>query len=474
MDVTDKILAVVLNWNKRDALARMLESLRVNTSVPFDTVVIDNASTDGSVEMLRERFPWVQIVQNEQNLGGTGGFNKGLRYGLSHPNQYDYLWLLDNDVYVHRGAMDGLLKAMNSDPKVGLAGSTIVFIDQPDFVQECGVRLLWQTGGPDRLYEGPLASLPPKLTHDVDYVAACSMLARTEAVRQVGLWDPAYFLMWDDMEWGVRFGRAGWRVVATAESVVGHEDFLARRAFASIASTYLWNRNAYYFLRRYCPLRHMFVAFYHRLRVELAMADNYEADGYPHEAKALRLAIADFFHDRFGAPPQDLFAMSPRPEPWRDLPERDRAGVRRIALFACEDGALTQSMHRRLCEQFPGAEVDTLVLDRREEEVRCEFSRMHLLHTDTLPRRVRIATYLAFRYDIAACLRNTPRRLFERFPRYNIRFEQDLTWQVKKRSISDLAGTIFRRLGITIRALCLAVRAVMKPRGHVDYYQFND
>ena len=107
-----KILAIVVNWNKRAALETMLGSLRASTALEFDTVVVDNASTDDSVAMVREKFPWTEIIENPENLGGTGGFNRGMRYGLNHPKQYDFLWLLDNDVLVHPGALEGLLAAM--------------------------------------------------------------------------------------------------------------------------------------------------------------------------------------------------------------------------------------------------------------------------------------------------------------------------------------------------------------------------
>ena len=120
-----EVLAIIVNWNKRAALDRLLGSLPLAGATPFDVVVVDNASTDDSVAFVRENYPSVAIVENAENLGGTGGFNSGLRYGLLHPNNYRYFWLLDNDVIAQRNCLDALMQAINTDPKIGLVGSTV-------------------------------------------------------------------------------------------------------------------------------------------------------------------------------------------------------------------------------------------------------------------------------------------------------------------------------------------------------------
>jgi GT2 family glycosyltransferase len=268
-----------VNWNKRDAVVRLLNSLPHASTIPFDVTMVDNASTDDSLSFVRQHFPHVHIVENAENLGGTGGFNSGLKYGLNHPAGYEFFWLLDNDVVAHVGCLDALVEPMK-DPKVGLVGSTVTLVDDMSHVQEVGACIDWSTGAPERIAEGPLSKLERPRLYNVDYVAACSLLARVSAVREVGLWDPNYFLMWDDMEWGIRFNRAGWKVVATTESLIGHESFDKRRSAAPIASAYLWNRNAYYCMSKFnlhgliistwTVLRKKRKEFERRLRITLA------------------------------------------------------------------------------------------------------------------------------------------------------------------------------------------------------------
>lgn len=451
----------------------MLQSLRASTSLDFDTVVVDNASTDGSPEMLQNDFPWVHVVRNAENLGGTGGFNTGIRYGVEHPNKYDYLWLLDNDVVVKPGALDGLLAPMEKDPGVGIVGSAVLLLDDPGHVQEVGVLLNWRTGGPERMAEGPAANLKPGATFEVDYVAACSLLARTEAVRQVGLWDANYFLMWDDMEWGVRFNRAGWKVLASADSRVEHESYDQRRALSVIASTYTWNRNAYYFLRRYAPKAYLPLVMFHRFRVELAMADNYQADGRVLEARALRQAIRDFFAGKMGKPDAQWYKRSDKPDPWKSLSNEKRNSVKRVALFACDNPELTRQMYSLLCQEFPQAEVDTLLLATRQEILRESFQRARRASALSLTDRLKLGMTIATKYDAVAGISSMPRRYFEKFVKYNLRIDTDMTWQVKRRNLGELVELGWRRVLVLGQAGVLTIRALFKRMPEPDYFSFK-
>ncbi len=101
------ILIIIVTWNKKDYVLQLLASLD-GLDYPrdkLDVVVVDNASNDGTVEAIREQYPTINLICNPENIGGTGGFNTGLKWAFQQPEEkYDYLWLLDNDVLVHRQA----------------------------------------------------------------------------------------------------------------------------------------------------------------------------------------------------------------------------------------------------------------------------------------------------------------------------------------------------------------------------------
>lgn len=261
MHAKPTICAIILNWNKKDWLESLLYSLLESAHYPpphfvqvLDIVVVDNASTDQSVDLIKQKFPFVKIIENSFNLGGSGGYNTGLKYALKQ--EYDFVWLLDNDVKVMPGALDGLLEAMESDPHIGLVGSKILHYDNEQLISEVGALINHFT-----IY--PIPQLADKiddhktLVLDVDYVAACSVLARIKHVRTVGILDDKYFLMWDDMEWGVRFRKAGLRVVATTKSAVVHPGFSERNINPSFV--YYASRNHLYFAAKiYSGIRRVF------------------------------------------------------------------------------------------------------------------------------------------------------------------------------------------------------------------------
>ena len=126
----DNLVIVICNWNKRDDVIRCLDSLK--TAVPEETqvIVVDNASTDGSVEAL-EAYSGrpIHLLKNEENLGGTGGFNSGIREALKGKCQYVHL--LDNDVIVEEQTFRASLSLMEKKPEIGAVGSKLYKLEKP-------------------------------------------------------------------------------------------------------------------------------------------------------------------------------------------------------------------------------------------------------------------------------------------------------------------------------------------------------
>ncbi|MBX7244975.1 MAG: glycosyltransferase family 2 protein [Candidatus Sumerlaeaceae bacterium] len=471
---TPKILAVIVTWNKRDALDTMLTSLKACGTRSFDAVLVDNASADGTLEMVREKHPWVRILENSENLGGSGGFNRGMRHGLNAPEKYDFLWLLDNDVYVHPGALEGLLGPALADPQIGMSGSAILLIDEPAHTQEVGALLPWSIGSPERLGEGPTRALDDAPLFEADYVAACSALVRTDAIRQVGLWDPAYYFMWDDMEWGVRFKRAGWRVVGCGASRVGHESYHDRRALGAVISGYMWNRNAFYFFRRYAPPRtRAWLLFCHCL-ITLNLASNYAADGRHREANALRRAVKDFLDGRMGRPPEELFAKPPPNEQQSSIPPDALREIHRIALVARDNPVAVRRIYDRLTELFPHAQIDTLLLSDNAELQRIPPPNARKALTTTFGKRLAIATDLVRHYNAVAAPEFLPRYYFELFPRWRIRVGSALNCVVTRRSIPSALMLAASHLTNILRALWFTIRTLAKAPPPVDYHRFEE
>lgn len=266
-----KILIIIVTWNKKNYVIDLLNSLS-SLSFPreqLDILVIDNASNDGTVEALKTQFDYITLIQNAENIGGTGGFNTGLAWASEQPaSHYDYLWLLDNDVVVHKNALSELVKILETNADIAIAGSTMMQLDYPWRINEMGAFVDRKNGALvlNRHFEKipswqgkPLnelllddVDLSQQLTYcqptiDVDYVAAASLLIRAPVARQAGLWMD-FFIHYDDVEWCLRIAKKGHRVVASAKSLIWHLS-----AIAKVPSWILYydNRNILYLLDKH-------------------------------------------------------------------------------------------------------------------------------------------------------------------------------------------------------------------------------
>ncbi len=265
------ILIIIVTWNKKSYVVDLLNSLqKLNYSVQqLDILVVDNASSDGTVDVLKKDFPHVRLIENEENIGGTGGFNTGLRYAFEQPEEkYEYLWLLDNDVQVHRNALSELVTILEQEQDVAIAGSTMMQLTTPSRINEMGAfvdlgrgRLILNRHKEDvlglqgktlpELHETNI-DLSEHLKHckpsmDVDYVAAASLLIRANIAKKAGIWDD-FFIHFDDVEWCLRIAEMGHRIKVSARSIIWH---LPAEYKIPTWILYYDNRNVLYMLEKH-------------------------------------------------------------------------------------------------------------------------------------------------------------------------------------------------------------------------------
>ncbi|GIW47378.1 MAG: hypothetical protein KatS3mg078_1255 [Deltaproteobacteria bacterium] len=217
-----KVAIVTVNWNKRDYVLNLLNSLKHINYDNYNIIVVDNASTDDSVTAIKEHFPNVNLIVNSENLGGTGGFNTGIKYVLEATDKYKYIWLLDNDAVVEKDTLIELVNVAEKDEAVGIVGSMIMESDK-NFIVELGGFVNWSNGTwkPNlRNHRADYLNLEDAV--EVDYVAACSALIRVKVLREIGVMDERYFLHWDDIDLSLRVRKSGFKVKAVPKSRVCH------------------------------------------------------------------------------------------------------------------------------------------------------------------------------------------------------------------------------------------------------------
>jgi hypothetical protein len=292
--------AVIVNWNRKaDALA-LLDSVARLEELPCNIVVVDNASTDDSVPAIKAHPLEIILIENEENLGGTGGFNTGIRYSLENLEQ-DYIWLLDNDATVDARALSALVEVMEQDPRIAIAGSKILNAQDPSYIVETGARINWRTASVspvNRNVRNP--DNDPRL-FDVEYVAICSALFRVSALKRIGVMDERYFLLWDDMDWGVAFSQAGCRVVAVNHSVIYHPPFTEKRSLA--VDDYYGIRNPLLTVSKRVRGWTRILALLAICRRACRVCFLASLDGQSYAMKLCRQALIDFLCNRWGKVP---------------------------------------------------------------------------------------------------------------------------------------------------------------------------
>ena len=289
------IAIVIVNWNKKqDVLALLGELVGIPEAV--DIYVVDNASTDDSVASIRRSFPGVQVIVNRQNFGGTGGFNTGL-YHICQCEQYEYVWLLDNDARIKTDSLTALLEVMNADTGIGLAGSRIVDIDNEKITVETGGNFRWDRIGVEPLSRNTRGNQNKVI--NADYVAICSALVRVQALRNVGLMDDRFFVFWDDMDWGLYFKEKGYQVVCVSKSIVYHGSFTERER-GKPTGYYYGIRNSFLVYSKHTAIFNRFPLFYRALRGLLRNYIFYAFHKKREETELMRKAFLDFLNNNWG------------------------------------------------------------------------------------------------------------------------------------------------------------------------------
>ncbi len=293
-----KIAAVICNYNKSAYVTECIQSVTESVFRDFDIIVVDNASTDDSVERIREKYgEQVRLFVNKENLGGSGGFNTGIRYALE--KGYEYVWCLDNDVLVDENAIGELYGFMERHPEAGMCGSKVYHMEAPDYVQQFGIDIVWEEYCCEAKYYNRLedGSMPEVVYSDA--VAACSVLVRTSLIREIGPLPEENFLYWDDTEWGLRCNRAGYKVASIGRSKVLHCMGAKKEKVDTFPLYYSW-RNWIRFFMKYTPRENwegMCTAFLEGI-FEVVCNDLYL--GEENRAKTVMHAYDDAIHGRMG------------------------------------------------------------------------------------------------------------------------------------------------------------------------------
>jgi GT2 family glycosyltransferase len=257
---------IILNYNTREHLRVCLTSLLTEgSSVETEIFVVDNASSDGSAEMVAAEFPWVTLIRSPRNGGFAYGNNLALRRA-----QGEAMLLLNPDTTLPQGSLHRLLDALAAHPQAGVVGPKLL---RPDGSMHLACRRSFPTpsiafyrlSGLSRLFPRSrrfgrynLTYADPDQSAEVDSVCGACLLIRRAVVERIGLLDQRFFLYGEDLDWCLRAREAGWSVRYEPSIVIQHRHGAASRKSA-LRTTFHFFRamDLFYrkhYIRRYHPL----------------------------------------------------------------------------------------------------------------------------------------------------------------------------------------------------------------------------
>jgi len=209
------ISVVVVNWNRKELLRACLASLRRQTEVTFETIVVDNGSADGSPEVAEREFG-VRVIRNRENRGFCAANNQGIAAASG-----EFIALLNNDAEAHPGWLAALLRACSQAEDVGMAASKVLVWEDPRRIDKAG-HLIFPDGQNRGRGTGELDRGQFDAEEEVLWPDGCAAMYRKEMLDRIGGFDEDFFAYGDDAELGLRARIAGWRCIYTPQAVVRH------------------------------------------------------------------------------------------------------------------------------------------------------------------------------------------------------------------------------------------------------------
>ncbi|MCX5844692.1 MAG: glycosyltransferase family 2 protein [Deltaproteobacteria bacterium] len=240
------ISVIIVNYNGKKFLSDCLNSIFRQTYFPFEVIMVDNASHDGSVEYVQQNFPEVKMLNRSTNLGFAGGTNAGIRQATG-----EYIFTLNNDTIADSHMLEEIVRPMQLDSRVGVCGSKILLpngrINSTAIcISRSGAAWDRGMGEPDHgQYD---------MSEEVFGACAGAALYRRSMLEEIGLFDEDFFLFMEDVDLAFRAQLAGWKCMYVPTSRVVHIHGGTANAGSDTAVYYV-NRNFLWYVIKNFPFR---------------------------------------------------------------------------------------------------------------------------------------------------------------------------------------------------------------------------
>lgn len=214
-----KVSIIIPNWNGKDVLGKCLDSISVVDYSRYNVIVVDNGSTDGSVKLIKQKFPWVILIENERNLGFAKAVNIGIKKALTM--EAEYILLLNNDIEaINKKWLKEMIGVAEPDPEIGIVGCRLLPPDKKILhMDRSRIMRIFDITYDERK---ELTAIDDK-RREVDYVTGAVFLIKKEVIEKIGMFDegftPAYF---EETDYCARARKVGYKIVLDPKIMLIH------------------------------------------------------------------------------------------------------------------------------------------------------------------------------------------------------------------------------------------------------------
>lgn len=239
------ISIIALNYNQIEVTCEFLESTKKLLYPNYEIVLIDNASKENPSSIIHAKYPQVQLIVSETNLGFTGGNNLGIQNSKG-----DYYFIVNNDTEVTPDLLDRMLEPFFVDSSIGVVSPKIKYFSNPDIIQYAGFTEVnpftgrGKTKGGAKLDNGDFDT--PGYTA---YAHGAAMLVKKEVVEKVGMLPDMFFIYYEELDWSAHIRRAGYNIYYQPKGVIFHKESITMGKESAIKA-YYHTRNRILFMRR--------------------------------------------------------------------------------------------------------------------------------------------------------------------------------------------------------------------------------
>lgn len=291
---------VVLNNNRLDDTLDCLASLYRNDYQNFHVILLDYESPEESLQAIHEAYAQVEIIRLSENAGYAGNNNVGIRMALEQGAEW--IFVLNNDTVLSPSCLSIMVDAGEVNSQIGMIGPMVYHFDEPDVIQSAGGVLSrdWHSYhlGMNEPDQGQFGS-----ARQVDWLSGCAILVRRALIDRVGALDPDYFLYWEETEWCIRAGRAGWKIIHVPSAKLWHKG-VKRNYEPRPYVTYYMTRNYLFTLDKHnAPMLVRVAAFGNILKTLLSWSVKPRWKNKRDHRDALWRGLIDFINHRVGPMP---------------------------------------------------------------------------------------------------------------------------------------------------------------------------